>query len=100
MGSLECMANQLIQINMNARSKSDSFALPFVSVICSGHQTSLPSLIRAKVQRIMTKKKVADEIAKKASLSKKRNHLTVKQSNKRANKKSITLSEIERVLMK
>ncbi len=100
MGSLECMANQLIQINMNARSKSDSFVLPFVSVICSGHQTSLPSLIRAKVQRIMTKKKAMDQVDKKASLSKKRNHPTVKQTNKRANKKLLTLSKIEQVLLK
>lgn len=59
MGSLECMANQLIQISINSRSKPDHFSLPFISILCSGHQTSLPSLIRSKVQRILTKRKAS-----------------------------------------
>lgn len=57
MGSLECLANHLVQISVKARRNSDSFAFPFISIKCAGHQTSLPSLIRAKVRRITSKKK-------------------------------------------
>jgi hypothetical protein len=96
MGSLECMANQLIQININARSSKHMTHFPFISIQCSGHQTSLPSLIRAKVQRIMTKKK--------ENAAAKRNQLkqTVKQSSlkKEANQKSLTLNNIEKLLAK
>lgn len=94
MGSLECMANQLIQISMNARFKSSHFTLPFISIICSGHQTSLPSLIRAKVQRIMTKRKANRETMVNKPKSMKA--ITVKQPKKR----SITLENIEQALMK
>jgi len=94
MGSLECMANQLIQISINARSKSGFFSLPFISIICSGHQTSLPSLIRAKVQRIMTKRKANQE--EKQQQLRLMKSMTVKKPKKRA----ITINNIERVLMK
>jgi hypothetical protein len=56
MGAMECLANQLVHININARNKPEQFIFPFISITCSGHQTSLPSLIRAKVQRITQKK--------------------------------------------
>jgi hypothetical protein len=56
-GSMECLANQLVQLNIYARSHPDQFYFPFVSLECSGHQSSLPSLIRSKVQRITAKKK-------------------------------------------
>ena len=56
MGAMECLANQLVHININARNKPEQFIFPFISIKCSGHQTSLPSLIRAKVQRITQKK--------------------------------------------
>lgn len=55
-GSMECLANQLVQLNIYARSHSDQFYFPFVSLECSGHQSSIPSLIRSKVQRITAKK--------------------------------------------
>jgi len=55
-GSIECMANKLIEISMKIRSR-DNYKFPFISVKCSGHQTSLPSLIRAKINRISRKKK-------------------------------------------
>lgn len=94
MGSLECMANQLIQLSTNARAKSSQLSLPFISIICSGHQTSVPSLIRAKVKRIMTKRKASREaiLTKPASMK----AITVKQSKK----KSLTLENIEKMLMK
>lgn len=94
MGSLECMANQLVQISMNARSKKNTTLFPFISIKCSGHQTSLPSLIRAKVERIMTKKK-ANQQAK--TNEKRRMAQTAKNS---AKKKSLTLNNIERLLAK
>jgi hypothetical protein len=56
-GSMECLANQLVQLNIYARSHPDQFYFPFVSLECSGHQSTLPSLIRSKVQRITAKKK-------------------------------------------
>jgi hypothetical protein len=57
MGSMECLANNLVKISIESRKNgSDDFAFPFVSIKCAGHQTSLPSLIRAKVKRITQKK--------------------------------------------
>ena len=55
-GAMECLANHLVHINNNARKQGNNFIFPFISIECSGHQTSLPSLIRAKVQRITKKK--------------------------------------------
>jgi hypothetical protein len=56
MGAMECLANELVHININARNKPDQFLFPFISIKCSGRQTTLPSLIRAKVKRITQKK--------------------------------------------
>ena len=58
-GSIECMANKLIEISMKIRNNFGYNKLPFISVKCSGHQTSLPSLIRAKINRISRKRKNA-----------------------------------------
>jgi hypothetical protein len=55
-GSMECLANQLVEISIKARNKPDDFAFPFISIQCVGHQTTLPSLIRAKVKRLTSKK--------------------------------------------
>jgi hypothetical protein len=55
-GSIECMANKLIEISIKIRNM-DNYKFPFISVKCSGHQTSLSSLIRAKIIRITQKKK-------------------------------------------
>jgi hypothetical protein len=57
LGSLECLAQELVQISYKARGKPDAFPFPFISLSCAGHQTGLPSLIRAKVRRIETSKK-------------------------------------------
>jgi hypothetical protein len=56
MGSMECLANHLVNISIKARQDPENFVFPFISIKCSGHQTSLPSLIRAKVKRITQKK--------------------------------------------
>jgi hypothetical protein len=62
MGSMECLANELVQISVQARQKPDTFVFPFISIKCSGHQTSLPSLIRAKVKRITQKKQEVKQL--------------------------------------
>lgn len=56
MGSMECLANQLVGISNRARENPDRFPFPFISIKCAGQQTTLPSLIRAKVKRITQKK--------------------------------------------
>lgn len=55
-GAMECLANHLVHISNRARKQGNHFIFPFISIECSGHQTSLPSLIRAKVKRITQKK--------------------------------------------
>ena len=57
MGSMECLANKLVEISIKARRSADKFPFPFISIKCAGHQVSLPSLIREKVRRITLKKK-------------------------------------------
>jgi hypothetical protein len=54
--ALECLANELVEISYRARAKPDLFPFPFISLLCSGHQMGLPSLIREKVKRIKRKK--------------------------------------------
>ena len=56
-GSMECLANELVNISIQVRKNPDEFAFPFISLECSGHQTTLPSLIRARRHRITEKKK-------------------------------------------
>ena len=64
-GSMECMAVKLVEISMKSRKQHNSFVFPFVSVRCSGHQSSLPSLIRAKVNRITKKKNTVNRTFRK-----------------------------------
>jgi hypothetical protein len=54
--AMECLAKELVEISYRARTKPEVFPFPFISLSCSGHQTGLPSLIRAKVARIKTEK--------------------------------------------
>ena len=58
-GAMDALANQLVEINMRARRNADHTIFPFLSIRCTGHQTSLPSLIRAKLKR-MTQRKTHD----------------------------------------
>ena len=55
-GAMECLANNLVHISNHARKQGEHYIFPFISIECSGHQTTLPSLIRAKVQRITKKR--------------------------------------------
>lgn len=58
MNFISCLANQLVHLNIMRRDKGEDHRLPFITIKCAGHQTSLPSLIRAKVKRITEKKRV------------------------------------------
>jgi hypothetical protein len=57
LASFECLAKELIHISMDARARPQNFVFPFISIQCSGKQTSLPSLIRQKIQRLQKTKK-------------------------------------------
>lgn len=69
LGSLECLAQELVEISYRARDNPDKFPFQFISLECSGHQSRLASLIREKVQRFDTrrKKKLQALIAKESS---------------------------------
>ena len=68
LGSLECLAQELVEISYRARETPERFPFQFISLECSGHQRRLASLIREKVQRFDTrrKKKLHDLIAKES----------------------------------
>ena len=51
--SIECLASQMVLLSMKLRRGKQ----PFISLHCYGHQLSLPSLIRKKVNRMLTKRK-------------------------------------------
>jgi hypothetical protein len=70
LASFECLAKELIHISMEARMKPHNFVFPFISIQCSGKQTSVPSLIRQKIQRIQkTKKKLMKLVEASKSLN-------------------------------
>jgi Poly(A) polymerase catalytic subunit len=70
MDSMECLANHFVQLSIKGRKMSGQFVFPFISISCSGHQTTLPSLIRAKVKRVTEKKKKIKNMMKRKTLSK------------------------------
>jgi hypothetical protein len=67
MGSMECLANQLVELSIKTRKHAEQFRFPFISITCSGHQTSMSSLIRSKVERIMHKQKALRSVLRKAT---------------------------------
>jgi hypothetical protein len=76
-GAIECLANQMTELSIRARSKPDEFPFPFISLKCSGYQTTLPSLIREKVRRITKKRSNMKELIKNNN----RNNNTPKNRN-------------------
>lgn len=54
MGSMECAANHMVQLSIQARDRSGPF--PFISIRCKGHQSKVTSLIRKRIQRLTTSK--------------------------------------------
>jgi len=57
-GSLECMANKLVEISIKTHTHHGTTAFPVISITCDGHQKTLPSLIREKVERITRKRAI------------------------------------------
>jgi hypothetical protein len=84
MGSMECLANKLVQISIKARENPDKFTFPFISIKCAGHQTSMASLIRAKVKRITQRKEELKRLMATQQAKPKRPlaRQTIKQPNK------------------
>jgi len=70
MGSMECLANELVNVSIKARNEPDKFGFPFISIKCAGHQTSLPSLIRSKVRRVTQKKQELRELMEEQAIKK------------------------------
>jgi len=68
-GSMECLANQLVDISVHARERPNEFAFPFISLTCTGHQTTLPSLIRAKLKRMTVKKQALREAMREKAMT-------------------------------
>ena len=85
MGSMVCLANQLVEISIKARSHPDDFAFPFISIQCVGHQTTLPSLIRSKVKRLMSRKEELRDLLNVAMTDSIKNN-KVKATGKNKNK--------------
>jgi len=83
MGSMECLANHIVQISIKARSNPDKFGFPFIAIKCTGHQTSLPSLIRAKVKRITQKKLEIKQLENKNANFKRK---TIRNRNRNRNR--------------
>jgi hypothetical protein len=83
-GSIECLATELVSVSIKAREKPEEFIFPFISIKCAGHQSSLSSLIRAKVKRITQKKNQLKEILQNSDLESnvKNRRTTVKQIQK------------------
>ena len=54
MGSMECVANHVVELSILSRNRPGPF--PFISITCAGHQSSMPSLIRKRIQRLATSK--------------------------------------------
>lgn len=50
-GSMECIANKLIEISSKMRDSKEKMSLPFISIKCIGYQPTFPSLIREKEKR-------------------------------------------------
>ena len=86
-GSMECLANQQVQLNIYARSHPDQFYFPFVSLECSGHQSTLPSLIRSKVQRITAKKQELKKVLEETNGKPKSARTTVRNRNRNRNRR-------------
>lgn len=53
---MECLANELVHLSIRMRKHPEKNPLPFISLNCSGYQSTLPSLIRAKVHRMTERK--------------------------------------------
>ncbi len=56
MKTMECLANEFVQLSIRMRKHPEKSPFPFISLNCGGHQSTLPSLIRSKVHRMTERK--------------------------------------------
>ena len=61
MGSMECVANHVVQLSVLSRNRMGG-PFPFISINCKGHQSSITSLIRKRIQRLTHSKKHIKEL--------------------------------------
>lgn len=90
MGSMECLANQLIGLSIQMRTRPKDSPFPFISLNCAGHQTSITSLIRAKVRRMTERKarlKTVLDLDRSLALSARRTVKAKKPSKTEKNKR-------------
>jgi hypothetical protein len=89
-GAMSCLANELVEISIKSRNMPpDQMIFPFVSLRCVGYQTSLPSLIKAKLKRMTPQKKqgLRDVLQRGIELGSKRNRKTQKRRTLRKKQK-------------
>jgi hypothetical protein len=89
-GAMSCLANELVEISIKSRNMSpDQMIFPFVSLRCVGYQTSLPSLIKAKLKRMTPQKKqdLRNVLQRGIELGSKRNRKTQKRRTLRKKQK-------------
>ncbi len=98
MGSMECLANQLVEISIKAREHPEDFAFPFISLSCVGHQTTLPSLIRAKVKRMTVKKQELRKLLQDTEASKRAQKIQKIQKIQKAQRVAKTVRNKKRNL--
>jgi hypothetical protein len=72
MGSMECLANKLVELSIKTRNKPDNFAFPFISIKCVGHQPTFSSLIRERVKRHTQGKKQLKNIMMRSTIRRSR----------------------------
>ena len=99
-GSMECLANKLVEISLKARSNPRKFPLPFISIKCTGYQKTIPSLIREKVQRITQKRQQIKDLVTKHTNKRHTNkrHTNRRDSNRRdANRLDINRLDTNRL---
>jgi hypothetical protein len=95
--SIECLANEMVEISIKARKNSEKFPFPFISLKCAGYQTSLSSLVKAKVERIKhntrRKKNIQAILMNKQNenmvINAKKNNGASKKVNRRTVKRSL-----------
>ena len=68
-GSMECIANKLIEISSKMRDSKEKTPLPFISIKCIGYQPTFPSLIREKEKR-KKEKRITHKIHKVQNIDK------------------------------
>jgi len=100
-GAMSCLANQLVEISIQGRRMPfDQLIFPFISLQCVGYQTSLPSLIKAKIKRMTPQKKqeLRDVLQKGIDLGTKRQKRTLRTLRKTQKRRTLRKTQKRRVI--